>query len=231
MPLHDGYSEVRKFFNANNVATYDSVVRYATFGRDKMWKNQIAKMMCNGSFTPTAILDLAAGTGILSSILERKSDKFNVYSLDLTLEYLKKAKEKSHRFYLINSTAELLPFRAEAFDSIVSSYLAKYINVGTVVQECWRVLRHGGKIVFHDFTFPHRPLVKKFWKFHFRVLKCSGHLLKEWAPTFERLDKLICKTNAWPDDTVLGLKKTGFAKVSCKYHTLGTSAIVYATKP
>jgi demethylmenaquinone methyltransferase/2-methoxy-6-polyprenyl-1,4-benzoquinol methylase len=233
MTLHDGYNEVRRFFNANNVATYDLVVHYATFGRDKMWKDEIAKMIGNGSLipTPTAILDLAAGTGILSSILEQRSDKFMVHSLDLTLDYLKKAKEKSRRFSLINSTAELLPFRAEAFDSIVSSYLAKYVDVGTVVQECWRVLRRRGNIVFHDFTFPRNSLVKRFWKFHFVLLKFSGHLLKEWAPTFERLDKLICKTNAWPDDTILWLKKTGFVRISCKYYTLGTCAIVYARKP
>ena len=231
MTLHDGYSKARRFFNANNVATYDLVVHYATFGRDKMWKDQIAKIIGNGSLIPTAILDLAAGTGILSSILERRSDKFMIHSLDLTLDYIKKAKEKSRRFSLINSTAELLPFRAESFDSIVSSYLAKYIDVETVVQECWRVLRHDGNIVFHDFTFPRNPLVKKLWKFHFVLLKFSGHLLKEWAPTFERLDKLICKTNAWPDDTILCLKKTGFVGISCKYHTLGTCAIVCARKP
>jgi demethylmenaquinone methyltransferase/2-methoxy-6-polyprenyl-1,4-benzoquinol methylase len=233
MTLHDGYNEARRFFNANNVATYDLVVHYATFGQDKMWKDEIAKMIGNGSLipTPTAILDLAAGTGILSSILEQRSDKFMVHSLDLTLDYLKKAKEKSRRFSLINSTAELLPFRAEAFDSIVSSYLAKYVDVGTVVQECWRVLRRRGNIVFHDFTFPRNPLVKRFWKFHFVLLRFSGHLLKEWAPTFERLDKLICKTNAWPDDTILWLKKTGFVRISCKYYTLGTCAIVCARKP
>ena len=231
MTLHDGYSKARRFFNANNVATYDLVVHYATFGRDKMWKDQIAKMIGNSSLIPTTILDLAAGTGILSSILERRSDKFMIHSLDLTLDYLKKAKEKSRRFSLINSTAELLPFRAESFDSIVSSYLAKYIDVETVVQECWRVLRHDGNIVFHDFTFPRNPLVKKLWKFHFVLLKFSGHLLKEWAPTFERLDKLICKTSAWPDDTILCLKKTGFVEISCKYHTLGTCAIVCARKP
>ena len=231
MTLHDGHSEARRFFDANNVDTYDLVVRYATFGRDTMWKDQIAQMVGNGSPNPTAILDLAAGTGILSSILQRRSDKFLVHSLDLTLDYLKKAKERSRQFSLINSTAELLPFRAEAFDSIVSSYLAKYVAVETVVQECWRVLRHHGNIVFHDFTIPRNPLVREFWKFHFVLLRLSGHLLKEWAPTFDRLDKLIYKTNAWPDNTILYLKKTGFVGISCKYHTLGTSAIVYARKP
>ncbi len=201
MILHEGYNYARKFFNASNAATYDSVVCFATLGRDKMWKSQIAKIVDEGEFIPTTILELAAGTGILSSMLDQMSDKTTVHSLDLTLDYLKKAREKHPTLSLINSTAELLPFRAETFDSIVS------------------------------FTFPRNPMIEKFWKFHFLLLRLSGKLLKEWAPTFERLDKLISKTNPWPGDTIRYLRKTGFVKPFCKCHTLGTSAIVSARKP
>jgi demethylmenaquinone methyltransferase / 2-methoxy-6-polyprenyl-1,4-benzoquinol methylase len=196
-----------------------------------MWKNQIANIVENSALIPNTILDLAAGTGILSLILEQRSDKTTVHSLDLTLDYLQKAKEKSPTLSLMNSTAELLPFRAETFDAIVSSYLAKYIDIEVVVRESWRVLKHDGVIVFHDFTFPRKAIIKKIWKFYFVLLRFSGQLLKEWAPAFERLDKLICKTDHWPDDTLLHLKKTGFVKVFYKYHTLGTSAIVSARKP
>ena len=196
-----------------------------------MWKTQIAKIVDEGEFIPTTILELAAGTGILSSMLDQMSDKTTVHSLDLTLDYLKKAREKHPTLSLINSTAELLPFRAETFDSIVSSYLAKYIDIETVVQESWRVLKHDGVIVFHDFTFPKNPVIEKFWKFHFLLLRLSGKLLKEWAPTFERLDKLISKADSWPGDTIRYLRKTGFVKPFCKCHTLGTSAIVSARKP
>jgi demethylmenaquinone methyltransferase / 2-methoxy-6-polyprenyl-1,4-benzoquinol methylase len=196
-----------------------------------MWKTQISKIIKEGESIPTTILELAAGTGILSSMLDQMSDKTTVYSLDLTLDYLKKAREKHPTLPLINSTAELLPFRAETFDSIVSSYLAKYVDIETVVQESWRVLKHDGIIVFHDFTFPENPVIEKFWKFHFLLLRLSGKLLKEWAPTFERLDKLISKTDSWPADTIRYLGKTGFVKPFCKCHTLGTSAIVFARKP
>ena len=231
MILHEGYNYAQNFFNANNAATYDSVVYFATLGRDKIWKTQIAKIIDKGKSIPTTILDLAAGTGILSSMLDRRSCATTVHSLDLTLDYLKKAKEKHPTLSLINSTAEILPFRSETFDSIVSSYLAKYIDIETVVQESWRVLKHDGVIVFHDFTVPSDPVVEKFWKFHFQVLRLSGKLLKEWAPTFDRLDTLIFKSDPWPDNTVRYLRKAGFVKSFCKRHSLGTSAIVYARKP
>lgn len=231
MILHEGYNYARNFFNANNAATYDYVVSFATLGRDKMWKIQIAKIIGKGKSIPTTILDLAAGTGILSSMLYQGSYTTTVHSLDLTLDYLKKAKEKHPTLSLINSTAEILPFRPETFDSIVSSYLAKYVDIETVIQESWRVLKHDGVIVFHDFTVPSGPVIEKFWKFHFQVLRLSGRLLKEWAPTFNRLDTLIFKTNPWPDDAIRYLRNAGFVKSSCKRHTLGTSAIVSARKP
>lgn len=231
MSIHDGYTYARNFFTAKNAATYDSVVRCATFGQDKMWKNQIAKIVDNGGFIPANILDLAAGTGILSSILERRSAKAVIHSLDLTLDYLKLAKEKSQRLFLVNSTAELLPFRAETFDSVVSSYLAKYVDIQTVVQESWRVLKHTGIVVFHDFTYPTNSVTEKSWKFYFALLKLSGKIFRGWAPTFQRLDELIRKTHAWPDDTMECLKKSGFVEVICKYYTLGTSAIISARKP
>jgi len=230
MKIHDGYTYALNFFTAKNAATYDSVVRYATFGQDRIWKNQIAKIVDRGKFIPANILDLAAGTGILSSMLEERSSKAVIHSLDLTLDYLKLAKEKSQRLYLVNSTAELLPFRTETFDSVVSSYLAKYVDIQRVVQECWRVLKHTGIVVFHDFTYPTNFVAQKFWKFYFSLLKLSSKIFHGWAPTFQRLDELIRKTHYWPGDTMECLKKSGFVEVICKYYTFGTSAIISAKK-
>ena len=231
MKIHDGYNDAQDFFSENNAATYDSLVNYATFGRDKAWKNQITKIVDKGRFKPTAILDLAAGTGILSSKLENGSDAVSVHSLDLTIDYLKKAKEKSQRLFLINSTAEVLPFRAEIFDYVVSSYLVKYIDIETVAGESWRVLKHQGIVIFHEFTCPNSSVVQKFWRFYFSMLKLSGKLLKEWEPTFQRLDEVICKNHSWPDDTSRCLRKIGFVEIFCQYYTLGTSAIISARKP
>lgn len=230
MRIHDGYTYAHNFFTAKNAATYDSVVRYATFGQDRIWKNQIAKIVDSGNFIRANILDLAAGTGILSSMLEGRSSKAVIHSLDLTLDYLNLAKEKSQRLYLVNSTAELLPFRTETFDSVVSSYLAKYVDIQKVVQECWRVLKHTGIVVFHDFTYPTNFVAEKFWKFYFSLLKLSSKIFHGWGPTFQRLDELIRKTHYWPGDIMECLKMSGFVEVVCKYYTFGTSAIVSAKK-
>jgi demethylmenaquinone methyltransferase/2-methoxy-6-polyprenyl-1,4-benzoquinol methylase len=231
MKLHDGYSYAKHFFSARNAATYDSLVYYATFGRDKVWKDQIAKIVKKDSLKPTIILDLAAGTGILSLKLKEGPDSVSVHSLDLMFDYLKEAKEKSTKLFLINSTAELLPFQAETFDYVVSSYLLKYIDVETVAAESWRVLKRQGIVIFHDFTCPNNIVIRKFWKFYFSLLKLSGKLVKEWEPTFQRLEEVICKNRRWPEDTSQCLRNVGFDEIACHYLTLGTSAFVSARKP
>jgi demethylmenaquinone methyltransferase / 2-methoxy-6-polyprenyl-1,4-benzoquinol methylase len=227
--LHNGYKYAREFFSAENASSYDSVVHYATFGRDIVWKNQILKL----AYGRTDILDLASGTGILSLLLARRRQaNSRVISLDLTFEYLKIAKKKdNNNLFLVNGTAEVLPCRDESFDIVVSSYLAKYVNIEYVVKESWRTLKHQGIVIFHDFTYPRNSIMKKIWKVYFLFLKLIGKIIKHWAPVFKQLDKLIITTSGWPEGTVQCLRVNGFDEIHCNYHTLGTSAIIFARKP
>ncbi|HEX5978608.1 MAG TPA: class I SAM-dependent methyltransferase [Nitrososphaeraceae archaeon] len=227
MTLHDGYKYARKFFTVKNSSSYDSVVRYATFGRDAMWKNEISKLVHDCP----CILDLASGTGILASRIQNGDTNIQVSCLDLTFEYLQIAKNKSSKPFLVNATAELLPYRDEFFDSIVSSYLAKYVNIESVVNECWRTLKHEGIIIFHDFTYPSNNLMKNIWKMYFLILRLTGKLIEPWAAVFKDLDKLITATSTWPEQVIKSLKGSGFKEIRCRYYTSGTSAIVVGRKP
>jgi demethylmenaquinone methyltransferase / 2-methoxy-6-polyprenyl-1,4-benzoquinol methylase len=145
---------------------------------------------------------------------------------------LKIAKKKeSNNLFLVNGTAEVLPYRDESFDIVVSSYLAKYVNIEYVVKESWRTLKHQGIVIFHDFTYPRKSMMKKIWKAYFLFLKLIGKIIKHWASVFKQLDKLIITTSGWPEATVQCLRVNGFDEIRCNYHTLGTSAIIFARKP
>ena len=97
---------------------------FTTFGQDSSWKNQILKIIGRQS----SVLDLACGTGILSLMLI-DSAITKVIGLDLVFDYLEIAKKKTKKLFLINGTAEILPYKNECFDSITSSYLAKYVDI------------------------------------------------------------------------------------------------------
>jgi len=235
-----------------NASSYDAVVRFATFGQDYIWKKQILDLIdkhllsalpsssSSSSLSSDVLqshmcLDLASGTGILSSRIERRGNQGggrprNVVGLDLTFDYLQVAKKKFNTGKLTNGTAQLLPYREQSFDSITSSYLAKYVDIERVVSECWRVLKNGGVVVFHDFTFPSNSWARTLWKGYFRILRSAAKTISSWAPVFQELDQVIKMSN-WPGQTIQALEGTGFKNISFKFYTMKTSAIVSAEKP
>ena len=175
------------------------------------------------------ILDLACGTGILSSFIHNGSAGARIYGTDLTYEYLKLAKNRQSYSLLTNSLAEFLPYKDESFDVIVSSYLVKYAELSTMVREHWRVLRKGGIIIIHDFTYPNGRIMKLLWHLYFQILNELGIVIRPWKDVFSNLDKLI-QQNPWVNNLVKELDIAGFTSISKKYYTYGTSAIVYAKK-
>ena len=251
---HDEHRRASRFFTSMNASSYDAVVLLATFGQDHIWKRQILDVIdkhlvsCRRFTSSTSsstlssdvlqsdlCLDLASGTGILSSLIERRGNQVrgrprNVVGLDLTFDYLQVAKKKLNSGHLTNGTAQLLPYREQSFDSITSSYLAKYIDIEKVVNECWRVLKHGGVVVFHDFTYPSNSLARNLWNGYFRILRSAAKTISSWAPVFQELDQVIKMSN-WPGQTIQALEGTGFKNISFRFHTIKTSAIVSAEKP
>ncbi|MGI0048515.1 MAG: methyltransferase domain-containing protein, partial [Nitrososphaera sp.] len=145
-----------------------------------------------------------------------------------TFEYLR-ASKRNLRAAIAQGTAEVLPYRNESFDAVASSYLAKYVDVERVVDECWRVLRPGGVAVFHDFTYPCGAM-RGLWNAHFALLRLAGRFVASWKAVFEQLDGVI-KNSDWAGQTANALESRGFQNVDCRYYTAGTAAIVSAEKP
>lgn len=221
MLVHEGHASARRFFTPANAGSYDSVVRLATFGQDAAWKQKILKAIGNRN----SVLELACGTGVLSSMLAGAGK--SVVGIDLTFEYLRASRRRPHA--VAQGTAEVLPYRSESFDAVASSYLAKYVDVQSAVDECWRVLRPGGVAVFHDFTYPN-GIMRSLWNAHFAALRVAGMFARSWEVVFEQLDNVI-KNSDWVGQTTNALHNRGFLNVDCKYYTLGTAAIVSAEKP
>jgi len=222
MLVHEGHTSARSFFTRSNAGSYDTVVRLATIGRDSMWKREIT----NAVGKSKSVLELACGTGVLSSMLTRSGR--SVVGIDLTFEYLHVSKSNLQR-PVAQGTAEVLPYRDESFDAIVSSYLAKYVDIQSVVEESWRVLRAGGVIVFHDFTYP-SGVMRRLWNAYFAMLRIAGRVVMPWKTVFEQLDNVI-KNSDWVRQTTNVLYSQGFQNVDCRYYTAGTAALVFAKKP
>ena len=223
--IHDGQSIAKKFFSNQNAASYDRIVKYTTFGCDSLWKQNIANYI-----TPEhkSILDVACGTGIFSSFISNIPYK-NLIGVDLTYSYISNAKTKRGYSLLVNSMAELLPFKSESFDCIVSCYLAKYAKISLMVDEIWRILKKGGLVIFSDFVYPLNKIIRLLWNSYFNILKLIGEINKPWKYVFYNLDEVI-RQSTWIKDLKIALENKGFRSLNVKYYTGGTSAIISAFK-
>jgi len=101
-----------------------------------------------------SVLDVAAGTGLLSHAVAPKVKR--VVALDLTLEMIaegyKKVQQRGLRnIIFVLGTAEALPFPAGAFDLVMTRFSFHHFRRPEVVlREMNRVCRPGGSVVVID---------------------------------------------------------------------------------
>ncbi len=221
---------VHRFFSGTG-ATYDYVANLCTFGFDLWWKKKILKEIPENS---RRIMDQACGTGILTLKIARRFPHCRVTGVELRNEYLEIAREKARKLKLKN--VDFILGRAEdvflndLFDCITSSYLAKYADLPLLVSNAHKMLRTGGILVMHDFTYPsHKPFAR-IWLFYFKLLqRIGGSIVPVWKTAFSELPGLL-RESPWVPHLVLALKENAFTEVRLRSFTLGTCAMVTARK-
>ena len=216
---------VPKFFG-KTAKSYDRVVIWATFGRDKYWKNEILRKVPSVK----SVLDLACGTGILTRLIANAYPNAKIIGVDIMQNYLDVAKTNSQNYgniTFVNQDAEKLNLDLK-FDCITSSYIPKYCDAETLVKICIKYLKEGGTIIFHDFTYPKNSFVKNLWDLYFVVLNFIGIFIPSWKDVFRDLPKLIMSTS-WLDDYEKTMRHNGL-QTEQKLLTLGSSAILVGKK-
>lgn len=222
---------VHRFFSGTGFS-YDQVALLCTLGFDRLWKKKIIDKIPR---RPRRILDQASGTGILTFEIARRFPDCEVIGVELRDEYLSIAKEKARALRLRN--VRFILGRAEdvvpdgAFDCITSSYLAKYADLGILLAQAGRMLRPGGLIIMHDFTYPPHSLFRSGWQTYLAVLRLLGtKIYPEWRNAFYELPGFLRETR-WLIESIALLSEQGFRNLEVQTLTFGTSAIVTARKP
>jgi len=222
---------VQRFFSGTGFS-YDQVATICTCGFDKYWKKRIIEKI---PARPACIIDQACGTGILTLKIARKFTDCQVIGVELRDEYLTIAREKARTSGMSN--VDFILGRAEdvvlegGCDCITSSYLAKYAELGTLISNARKMLRPGGIVIMHDFTYPSNPVFRSLWKTYFQLLRMIGsRIFPEWRTVFYELPEFLRQTT-WVSDSLAIMKENGFSDITSKSFTFDTSAIVTARKP
>lgn len=216
---------VPKFFDETSTS-YDKVVVYCTFGKDRYWKNKIVAFIQDGK----SFLDLACGTGILTRKIAEKFPSGEIIGVDITKSYLELAKKNSSSIknisYLLYD-AEKIEL-SKKFDCITASYLPKYCEPSILMEKCFEHLKPNGKIILHDFTYPKNNVVRALWEMYFVILNFVGFFIPSWKEALLKLPKLI-KSSKWLNTYENEMKKNGF-DVKRFNLTWNSSAILVAKK-
>lgn len=232
MDVHPGTITAQRFF-AGTGPSYDVIVNLCTLGFDVRWKKDILSRIPPDA---TAIVDQACGTGILTFRIARRFPDCRITGVELRDEYLDIARAKAGAMKLKN--VEFALGRAEEvrvdgpIDCITSSYLAKYAELESLVRNAKAMLRPGGALVMHDFTYPSGAgFARKTWEFYFRMLQTVGpRAFPEWKTIFDELPEFLRQT-VWVAELRQALEEQGFTAIRVESLTWGASAVVTATRP
>ncbi len=147
-------SEVRSAFNKAS-SQYD---KYA-FLQNEIATRLDAKLEVISNNT-SVILDLGAGTGLLSKSLLQRFPDSKLICLDFAQESLK----NNPSTYKICADANYLPLVNDSIDIIVSNLMMQWCpNLKQLFTECYRVLKNNGLILFSTFGIDTLKELKKSW--------------------------------------------------------------------
>lgn len=136
---------------------YDLITALLSYGQDARWKQQLVAM-ANVRDGERA-LDLAAGTGDIAFAVAARGAR--TVALDLTHRMLVLARQKSQAASFITGDMTNLPFPSSSFDLVTTGYgLRNVPDLNAAIDEIFRVLRPGGRVLSLDFNRPENPVVR-----------------------------------------------------------------------
>jgi len=165
---------------------YDPVLR-ATLREDVFKRALVAQAAATSG---SRVLDLGAGTGTLTMLLQRAAPGATVVGVDGDPDILALARRKASAAELVlrfdHGMADALPYDDGSFDRVVSSLLFHHLTPAVkrrALAEAHRVLAPGGELHVADWGRPQNALM--------RVLFVGIQLLDGFATTAENVDGML----------------------------------------
>jgi demethylmenaquinone methyltransferase/2-methoxy-6-polyprenyl-1,4-benzoquinol methylase len=225
---HSGVEIAHRFF-FGTASSYDLAVHFWTVGLDWWWKKRLIDKIPS---VPQCILDQGCGTGILTFRMARRFPSCRVIGVELHHEYISLAAKKARALGLNN--VQLILGRAEEvvlgerFDCITSSYLCKYAEMEELIKGAKKMLREGGHLIVHDFTYPRNRLAARILGIYFRFMQTFGRRgFPHWEKAFYELETFI-RQSRWVPELITSLEGQGFRSIRVERLTLGIATIVSA---
>jgi demethylmenaquinone methyltransferase/2-methoxy-6-polyprenyl-1,4-benzoquinol methylase len=213
-------------------AAYDTMGAALSFGQDPRWRRFLVSRVPRGS---ARVLDVAAGTGLVTRRLLHEGRASSVVALDQSEPMLRAAELRGHpRSAFVLGQAERLPFADETFDALTVTYLLRYVDEpAAVVAELVRVLRTGGMVASLEFAVPDGLAYPAWWLYTRLALPAVGRLV---SPAWYEVGRFLGPSidgfwRGYPLATQLRWwRAAGIGAVRWRRMSLGGGIVVWGVK-
>jgi demethylmenaquinone methyltransferase/2-methoxy-6-polyprenyl-1,4-benzoquinol methylase len=168
---------------------YDRLNRIFSLGMDIGWRKQLVAAVARQN--PARILDLACGSGDVTSMLRAALPKTQVIGLDFSRPLLAQAKARGLP-ELAEADALQLPFSDGSFDAVTIAFgLRNFSDRAAGLKEIGRVLKPSGVFGLLDFSPPPMPW-KLFWNLYLHhLMPLVAQLVAKQGDSFRYLARSI----------------------------------------
>jgi len=169
-----------------------------SLGIHRIWK-RIAIQLCNVR-SGEKVLDLAGGTGDLTTLLEKRVGKDGLVVLaDINSEMLRTGRNRlidrglSGNIDYAQVNAECLPFEDNTFDCVIIGFgLRNVTDKDAALRSMHRVLKPGGRCLVLEFSHPIDPITEKVYDFYsFSLLPKIGKFVAKDEDSYRYLAESI----------------------------------------
>ena len=207
---------------------YEIWSRVLSFWQDPLWRREMVREL--GLEAGSLVLDLAAGTGQVTRILDKSG--FKAVAVDQSFEMLQQAAQK--KYMAINARAESLPFRDKTFDGLTFTYLLRYADEPIdCMLELVRVIRPGGRIGMVEFGKP-RGFWGPWWRLYTRIgLPMAGTII---SPGWKKVGKFLGGSieefhGRYPEKSLIRLwERAGLSGIRMARPSLGGGLLMWGNK-
>ncbi|MGB0797835.1 MAG: bifunctional demethylmenaquinone methyltransferase/2-methoxy-6-polyprenyl-1,4-benzoquinol methylase UbiE, partial [Planktomarina sp.] len=229
VPEADKAGRVQGVFNSV-ASKYDVMNDVMSVGIHRIWKQAMMDWL-----NPRAgqhLLDVAGGTGDISFKFLDRAGHGHATVCDITESMLVEGRKRAEAEKMANSLdwvvgdAMALPFPDNTFDAYTISFgIRNVTRPQEALNEAYRVLRPGGRLMVLEFSQIPVPLMQKAYDLYsFNVIPKMGKMIANDSESYQYLVESI---RQFPDqDTFLGMvRDAGFENASYRNLTLGIAAL------
>jgi demethylmenaquinone methyltransferase/2-methoxy-6-polyprenyl-1,4-benzoquinol methylase len=209
---------------------YDVMNDVMSLGVHRIWKE--AMMDWLAPRPSQKLLDVAGGTGDISFKFLKRAGFGHATVLDITENMLIEGRKRAEANQVLDSLnwvvgdAMALPFADNSFDVYTMSFgIRNVTRPQEALNEAFRVLRPGGRLMVLEFSQIPVPLVQKAYDFYsFNVIPRMGKLIANDRDSYQYLIESIRK---FPNqETFLSMvRQAGFENANYRNLSLGIAAL------